>query len=148
MTDFALSLVLSFDGSVLYGPANATPTAAAIGYVVSTHEPIIEGSRSLSTFVSSTHVEYRALVAGARAVTNLSEHRTITSLHIRGDSAAAIEAVDPDHPTKPDDTILRRRIETVRESLDPIPQVSCRTVTRERNHRAHELARRPHRPLE
>jgi ribonuclease HI len=148
MADFGLSLVLSFDGSVLYGPANATPAAAAIGYVVSAHEPIVEGSRSLSTFVSSTHVEYRALVAGVRAVANLSDHRTIASLHIRGDAAAPVEAVDPDHPAEPNDDILQRRVETVRTVVDPIPQVSYRTVSRARNRRAHELARRPHRPLE
>ncbi|WP_299335021.1 reverse transcriptase-like protein [Haloplanus sp.] len=148
MADLGLSLVLSFDGSVLYGPANATPATAAIGYVISAHEPIVEGSRSLSTFVSSTHVEYRALVAGARAVTNVSDHRTVASLHVRGDAVAPVEAVDPDHPTEPNDGILRRRVETVQTMVDPIPQVSYRTVPRARNRRAHELARRPHRQLE
>lgn len=144
MTDLGLSVILAFDGSVLYGPSNAAPTAAAIGYVLSTHEPILEGSRSLSTFVSSTHVEYRALVEGVRAVADIAEHRTVASLHIRGDAAAAIEAVDPDHPTEPSDGVLQRRVETVRELIDPIPQVSYRTVTRTRNQRAHELAQRPH----
>lgn len=148
MTDLGISPILSFDGSVLYGPSNATPRAAGIGYVISTHEPIAEGSRSLSTFVSSTHVEYRALVAGARAVANLSDHRTIASLHVRGDSAAAINSVDPDHSAEPTDTVLRRRVEIVRDLLDEIPQVSYRTVGRTRNQRAHELARRPHQPLE
>lgn len=148
MGDLGLSLILSFDGSVLYGPSNATPTAAAIGYAISTHEPIVEGSRSLSTFVSSTHVEYRALVDAARAVAALSEHRTVASLHIRGDAAAAIEAVDPERPAQPSDDILRRRVEMIQTLLDPIPQVSYRRIARARNHRAHELARRPHRPLD
>ena len=144
MSDLGVSLILSFDGSVLYGPLNADPTAAAIGYVVATHDPILEGSRALSTFVSSTHVEYRALVAGARAVADIADHRTVASLHVRGDSAAAIESVDPDHPAEPSDSILQRRVRTVRDLVDPIPQVSYRPVTRARNHRAHELARRPH----
>ncbi|MFB6255708.1 MAG: reverse transcriptase-like protein [Haloplanus sp.] len=144
MADLGCSLVLSFDGSVLYGPSNATPTAAAIGYVIATHEPIAEGSRSLSTFVSSTHVEYRALVAGVRAVARLSEHRMVASLCVRGDAAAAVNSVDPAHPSEPSDDILRRRVEAIRELVAPIPQVSYRTVSRTRNHRAHELARRPH----
>jgi ribonuclease HI len=146
MADLGCSLVLSFDGSVLYGPSNATPTAAAIGYVIETHEPIVEGSRSLSAFVSSTHVEYRALVAGVRAVAALSEHRSIASLCVRGDAAAAVTAADPDHPTEPSDDVLRRRVGTIRELVAPIPRVSYRTIPRTRNRRAHELARRPHRP--
>lgn len=148
MADLGLSLRLSFDGSVLYGPLNASPTAAAIGYVIETHEPILEGSRSLSAFVSSTHVEYRALVEAVRAVAALSEHRTVASLHVRGDAAAVIEAADPKRPTRPSDDILQRRVETIRALVDPIPQVSYRQVARSRNQRAHELARRPHRPIE
>jgi ribonuclease HI len=140
------SLVLTFDGSVLYGSANARPTAAAIGYVVTAGEPVLEGSRALSTFVSSTHVEYRALVAGARAVAAFADHRPVADLHVRGDAAGVLEAVDPDRPATPGDTIVRRRVETVRELVAPIPTVTYRTIGRGRNARAHELARRPHTP--
>jgi ribonuclease HI len=138
------SLVLSFDGSVLYGPANATPTAAAIGYVVSEGEPLVEGSRSLSAFVSSTAVEYRALVAGARAVAALAAHRDVASVHVRGDAAVVLEAVDPDHPGEAGNDLARRRVATVRDLLEPVPTVTYRTVARGDNRRAHELARRAH----
>ena len=146
--ELGASLVCSFDGSVLYGPENATPTAAAIGYVVSEGAPLVEGSRSLSAFVSSTHVEYRALVAGARAVAALAAHRDVARVHVRGDAAAVIEAVDPGRPGTPDDRMLRRRVGRVRELLDPVPTVTYRTVSRDLNRRAHELARRPHAPVD
>jgi hypothetical protein len=80
-------------------------------------EPLIEGSRALSAFVSSTHVEFRALVAGARAVATLSTHRPVSAVHIRGDAAAVIDTVDPTRPTAPGDAIRRRRVASVRDAL-------------------------------
>jgi ribonuclease HI len=141
-----LSLVLRFDGSVRYGPDNAEPRAAAIGYVAAAGTPLLEGSRALSTFVSSTHVEFRALVAGARAVAALARHRDVAAVHVRGDAAAVLEAVDPDHPGAPGDRVRRRRVETVREALAPIPRVTYRRVGRGANERAHALATRAHNP--
>ena len=141
-----LSLVLRFDGSVRYGPDNAEPQSAAVGYVVSAGGPLVEGSRALSTFVSSTHVEFRALVAGARAVAALARHRAVAAVHVRGDAAAVVEAVDPDHSALPGDRIRQRRVETVREALAPIPRVTYRRVGRATNERAHALATRAHGP--
>lgn len=135
-----LSVVLHFDGSVRYGPENATPTAAAIGYVATAGEPLVAGSRTLSAFVSSTHVEFRALVAGARAVAGLSRHREVSSVHVRGDSAAVIDAADPGRSATAGDEIRERRIEQVRAALSGVPTVTYRTVHRGRNERAHELA--------
>jgi len=145
MTGLRLSLVLRFDGSVHYGPANASPRAAAIGYVVEAGRPLVEGSRSLSTFVSSTHVEFRALVAGARAVAALATHREVSSVHVRGDAAAVIQAVDPSRDATPGDAVRRRRVSIVRDALADVPQVSYRCVKRGKNQRAHALAARPHR---
>lgn len=136
------SLVVSFDGSVLYGPENAAPTAAAVGYVVTAGEPLAVGSQRLSAFVSSTHVEYRALVAAARAVAAVSEHRDVASCHVRGDAATVVEAADPDHPAEPGDRVARHRVATVHDLLAPVPRVTYRTVPRGRNRRAHGLAAR------
>jgi len=142
VTGTALSLVLRFDGSVRYGPENAKPQAAAIGYTITAGDPLVEGSRALSTFVSSTHVEFRALVAGARAAAELATHRRVSSVHVRGDAAAVIDAVDPERSATPGDPIRKRRVEQVHSFLSPIPQVTYRRVGRSRNDRAHTLATR------
>lgn len=144
MSATGLSLVLSFDGSVRYGTDNAEPTAAAIGYAVEATEPLLVGSRALSAYVSSTHVEFRALVAGAQALAALAEHRPVSTVHVRGDAAAVITAVDPSHPTPPGDEIRRRRVESIRAALAPIPTVTYQQVSRGRNERAHALATRAH----
>ena len=135
-----LSVVLRFDGSVRYGPDNTTPTGAAIGYVATAGKGLVAGSRTLSAFVSSTHVEFRALVAGARAVAGLSRHRDVSAVHVRGDAAAVIDAVDPTRPAAAGDEIRRRRVEATRAALAEIPRVTYRMVQREQNERAHELA--------
>ena len=137
-----LSVILRFDGSVLYGADNATPTAASIGFVARAGKPLVEGSRALSAFVSSTHVEYRALVAGARAVSRLRRHRDVAAVHVEGDAAAVVEATDPDHPAVPGDDVLERRVRTVRRLLAPVPTVTYHEVGRDRTRRAHDLARR------
>ncbi len=139
-----LSVILRFDGSVLYGPDNATPTSAAVGFVARAGDPLVEGSRALSAFVSSTHVEYRALVAGARAVSRLDRHRNVAAVHVQGDAAAVVEATDPDHPAVPGDDVLERRVRTVRRLLAPVPTVTYREVDRGQTERAHDLARRAH----
>ena len=119
MTALGRSLVLRFDGSVRYGPNNADPRAAAIGYVVEETGPVLEGCREVSAFVSSTHVEFRALVAGARAVAALAERERVSDVHVRGDSAAVIGTVDPTSATAVGGDICRRRAERVRELLEP-----------------------------
>jgi ribonuclease HI len=147
MNEFGRSLVLQFDGSVRYGPENATPQTAAIGFVVSEAAPLIEGSRELSAFVSSTHVEFRALVAGAQAVRALRDHERVSTVHVRGDAAAVIDTVDPSRQRAVGDDICQRRAERVRDSLAPIPTVTYRCVGRTANERAHELATRAYGPL-
>lgn len=142
MNDLGRSLVLRFDGSVRYGPDNATPQTAAIGYVVTETEPLVEGSQELSAFVSSVHAEFRALVAGVRAVTGLQTHERVSAVHVRGDAAAVIDTVDPGQGSTVDDDICRRRAERVRDALEPIPRVTYRHVRRGENERAHELATR------
>jgi ribonuclease HI len=138
--------VLRFDGSVRYGPDNATPKAAAIGYVVVESDPLLEGSRELSTFVSSTHVEFRALVAGVHAVTALREHDRVSGVHVRGDAAAVIDTVDPDRRSTVHDNICQRRAKRIQKALSPIPTVTYRCVGRAENERAHELATRAYKP--
>ena len=140
MSRLGRSLVLRFDGSVRYGPDNADPRAAAVGYVVEEARPVLEGCRELSAFVSSTHVEFRALVAGARAVAELAERDRVSDVHVRGDSAAVIETVDPSRPTGVGGDVCRRRTKRVRELLEPVPTVTYRRVGRGKNDRAHELA--------
>lgn len=139
-----LSVRLAFDCSVRYGPDNASPRSAAIGYVATAGSPLLVGSRQLSAFVSSTHAEFRALVEGAQAVAALGRHRRISDLHVRGDAAAVIEAVDPERPGSPGDRIRRRRVGLVRDAVAPIPRVTYRRVDRQRNERAHRLATRGH----
>ena len=69
---FGPSLCLYFDASVLYGPDNGTPTSAAIGFLVesgvTTH---VERSIPVDAFVSSSHLEYRALLEAVRAVDHI-----------------------------------------------------------------------------
>lgn len=139
-----LSVRLAFDCSVRYGPDNADPRSAAIGYVATAGDPLLVGSWQLSAFVSSTHAEFRALAEAARAVAALGRHRRISDLHVRGDAAAVIEAVDPDRPGSPGDRIRRRRVALVRDAFAPIPRVTYRRVDRDRNARAHQLATRGH----
>ncbi len=140
MTGVGHSLVLRFDGSVRYGPNDATPRTAAIGYVIEAANPLIEGSRELSAFVSSTHVEFRALVAGAQAVGELTDHHQVSAVHVRGDAAAVIDTVDPSRPAGVDDAICRRRAKRVHEALAPVPTVTYRHVERYENERPHKLA--------
>lgn len=146
MSDFGRSLVVRFDGSVRYGPDNATPQTAAIGYVVAEADPLVEGSRELSAFVSSTHVEFRALLAGVRAVMALRRHERVSAVHVRGDAAAVIETVDPDRDRPAGDDICRRRTERIRDALGPIPTVTYRRVGRGANKPAHDLATRAYSP--
>jgi ribonuclease HI len=140
VTELGRSLILRFDGSVRYGSDNATPQAAAIGYVVEEARPVVEGSRQISAFVSSTHVEFRALVAGAQAVAAIADRDRISDVHVRGDAAAVIDTVDPASATAVGDDICQRRAERVRELLEAATSVTYRSVRRSKNSRAHELA--------
>ncbi len=142
--DFAPSLSLYFDASVHYGPDNATPTSAAVGFLVesgtTTH---IERSMAVDAFVSTAHLEYRALLEAVRAVTNADDR--VASLHVHGDADAVLRAVDPDNPATPGDRICRTRVEAVRDAVAEIPVVTYRVVGRKENDRAHRLARSGHR---
>ncbi|MBX0286263.1 hypothetical protein [Haloarcula salinisoli] len=142
--DFAPSLSLYFDASVHYGPDNATPTSAAVGFLVesgaTTH---IERSVPVDAFVSTAHLEYRALLEAVRAVAETGER--VASLHIHGDADAVIRAVDPDHPATPGDRVCRTRVDAIRDAVAEIPVVTYRVVGRGENERAHRLARAGHR---
>jgi ribonuclease HI len=141
---FGPSLSLYFDASVHYGPDNATPTSAAVGFLVesgaTTH---VERSVPVDTFVSSAHLEYRALLEAVRAVAETDDR--VASLHVHGDADAVIRAVDPDHSATPDDRIARRRVDAIHEAVAGIPVVTYRAVGRGENRRAHRLARAGHR---
>jgi len=141
---FAPSLSLYFDASVPYRSDNATPTSAAVGFLIesgaTTH---VERSLPIDAFVSSAHLEYRALLAAVRAVEATDDR--VASLHVHGDADAVIRAVDPDHPATPGDRICRRRVTAIREAVAPIPVVTYRVVGRGENRRAHDLARAGHR---
>jgi len=140
---FGPSLSLYFDASVLYGPDNATPTSAAVGFLVesgsTTH---VERSMPVDAFVSSAHLEYRALLEAVRTVA-ASDDR-VASLHVHGDADAVIRAVDPDHPATPTDPVVRHRVVAIRDAVDQIPVVTYRVVNRGENQRAHALARNGH----
>ncbi|MDS0260470.1 hypothetical protein NDI56_13780 [Haloarcula sp. S1CR25-12] len=143
-TDFAPSLLLYFDASVHYGADNATPTSAAVGFLVesgvTTH---IERSLAVDAFVATAHLEYRALLEAVRAVTATGDR--VASLHVHGDADAVIRAVDPDHPAEPGDRICRDRVDAIRAAVADIPVVTYRAVRRGENERAHDLARAGHR---
>ncbi|WP_254279994.1 hypothetical protein [Haloarcula marina] len=137
------SLLLYFDASVRYGPDHATPTSAAVGFLVEDgSETVIEESIRVDAFVSSSQLEYRALVEAVRAVE--AYPTTVASLHVHGDADAVIRAVDPQHPTTPDDRLARHRVAAVRECVADIPLVTYRAVGRDENERAHDLARAGH----
>jgi len=141
------SLLAYFDASVHYGPDNATPVSAAIGFLVEDGvETYVERSLAVEAFVSSAALEHRALVETVRAVADRFDR--VSSLHLHGDADAALRATDPDHPAEPTDPVARRRVREVRELLADVPVVTYRSVDRSRNARAHDLARQGHRDRE
>jgi len=136
-------VLASFDASVHYGPDNATPVSAAVGFLVEDGvETYVERSLAVEAFVSSAALEQRALVETVRAVADRFDR--VSSLHLHGDADAALRATDPAHPAEPSDPIARRRVREVRELLGDVPVVTYRAVDRSRNRRAHALARRGH----
>ncbi|MBX0297194.1 reverse transcriptase-like protein [Haloarcula nitratireducens] len=137
------SLLLYFDASVLYADDNATPTSAAVGFLVEDGSAaVIERSMRIDAFVSSAHLEYRALLEAVRAVE--AYPTTVASLHVHGDADAVLRAVDPQHHAMPEDRVAQRRVESIREWVADIPVVTYRAVGRGENERAHELARAGH----
>ena len=137
------SLLLYFDASVRYADDNATPTSAAVGFVVGDGtETLVEGSLPVRTFVSSAHLEYRALLEAVQAVDAMDGR--VASLHVHGDADAVIDAVDPATDTTPGDPVTRRRTEAIRAAVDPIPRVTYRVIGRGENGRAHDLAQAGH----
>ena len=139
----APTLLASFDASVLYEADNATPSSAAVGvYVTDGAETYCERSLSVDAFVSSTALEYRALVEAASAVTAAAD--TASAVHFRGDADVVLRTTDPDRPAEPSDRLLRRRVATVRAAVADVPEVTYRTIPRESNREAHRLARAGH----
>jgi ribonuclease HI len=137
------SLLLYFDASVRYAGDNATPTSAAVGFVVGDGtETLVEGSFPVRTFVSSAHLEYRALLEAVQAVAGMDGR--IASLHVHGDADAVVDAVDPATDAEPGDRIRRQRTEEIRAAVDSIPRVTYRAVGRGENERAHALAQAGH----
>ncbi|WP_276270856.1 reverse transcriptase-like protein [Haloarcula litorea] len=140
----APSLLLYFDASVHYGADNASPTSAAVGYHVDDGaETVVEGSERVDAFVSSAHLEFRALLEAVRAVEGLGTR--VASLHVHGDADAVVRAVDPEESATPSDRITRRRVERIRDAVADVPVVTYRAVGRGENERAHALARAAHR---
>jgi len=144
MTVATPSLLAYFDASVHYGPDNATPVSAAVGFLVEDGvETYIEQSMHVDAFVSSAALELRALVETVRAVVDRFDR--VSSVHLHGDADAALRSTDPAHPAEPTDAVGRRRVREARDLLADVPVVTYRAVDRSRNARAHELARRGHR---
>ena len=142
-TQFPPSLVLSFDASVHYGPAHAHPVSGAIGYLVEEGtETVLRGSERVDHLVSSSALEFRALLEAARAVDRTFDR--VASLHVRGDADFFVDAVDPRLDAMPECGVSRRRVERIRALLDPVPTVTYRVVPRGLNDRAHRLARAGH----
>ncbi|MFC6973695.1 hypothetical protein ACFQL1_01790 [Halomicroarcula sp. GCM10025709] len=136
-------LLVSFDASLRYAADNATPTSAAVGYVVTDGlESLAERSVPVEAFVSSAALELRALVEAARMVSEIAP--TASSVHVSGDADAAVHVADPTHPATPSSDVARRRVETIRSCFADIPVVTYRVVPRQANDRAHELARAGH----
>jgi ribonuclease HI len=140
---FPPSLTCSFDASVHYGPDHATPVSAAVGFHVEEGTRTrIEGSRRVPNVVSSSALEFRALLAAARAIDERFD--AVASIHVRGDADAVIESVDPRREATPTGRIERRRVERIRRLFESIPTVTYRIVDRHANERAHALARAGH----
>ncbi|GGO01590.1 hypothetical protein GCM10009030_35420 [Haloarcula pellucida] len=137
------SLLLYFDASVLYGSDDGTPTSAAVGFLVEDGTTtVIERSLAVDAFVSSAHLEYRALLEAVRAVE--AYPTTVTSLHVHGDADAVLRAVDPTAAATPSDRVVRRRVDAIHECVADVPVVTYRAVERGENERAHRLARAGH----
>jgi len=137
------SLLAYFDASLLYGDDNATPTSAAVGVLVEDGtETYCRRSLSVDAFVSSTALEYRALTEAAHTVARRFDD--VGAVHFHGDADAAIHAADPDHPADPSNRVTRRRVATIRNAVADVPVVTYRAIPRDRNCRAHRLARAGH----
>lgn len=145
MTHVALapSLLAYFDASIHHGADNATPTSAAVGFLVEDGtETYVERSLAVDAFVSSAALEYRSLLETVRAVDATFE--AVSSLHVHGDADAVLRAVDPGTPARPSDGVERRRVAAIRDAVADVPLVTYRSIPRTDNERAHRLARRGH----
>lgn len=137
-------LLAGFDASLRYADDNATPTSAAVGAVVTDGaRTYAERSLAVDAFVSSTTLEFRALLEAVRAVDEAFDD--VAALHVRGDADAVVRAVDPDHHADAPGPVARRRVEAVRALVADIPVVTYRSIPRARNRRAHDLAQAGHR---
>lgn len=142
-TVVSLSLLAYFDTSVLYGDDNATPTSVAVDVLVEDGtETYCWQPLSIDAFVSGTTLEYRALADTTRAVaTQIDE---ASAVHFSGDADVVIRAADPGHPAKPSDHPACHRLATTRDAVTDVPVVTYRAIPRDRNRRAHRLAREGH----
>jgi ribonuclease HI len=137
------SLLVYFDASVRYAGDNATPTSAAVGFVVGDGiRTLLKQSLPVRTFVSSAHLEYRALLEAVQAVAAMDGR--IAALHVHGDADAVIDTVDPGVDATPGDRVTERRVEAIRAAVADVPTVTYRAVSRDENQRAHDLAQRGH----
>jgi ribonuclease HI len=129
---------------VLYAEDNATPTSAAVGYVLTDgSETLRAESVPIEAFVSSAHLEFRALLEAVRAVD--AHVPDPPSVHVHGDADVVIRTVDQSEPATPGDRLTRHRVEEIRDLVADVPVVTYRAVKRGRNERAHEVARAGHR---
>ena len=142
--DWSVPLLLYFDASILYAEDNATPRSAAVGYVFENGSATLyTGSIPIDAFISSAHLEYRALVEATRKLAERTE--SPRSLHIHGDADDVIQTVDPSQPASSGDRITRRRVDRIRRYTEAIPVVTYRSIERGHNTHAHEAARAGHR---
>lgn len=137
------SLLAYFDASLRYADDNATPASAAVGVLVEDGvTTYVERSLAVDAFVSSSALEFRALVETARAVDERFDQ--VSALHVHGDADAVVRAADPASPAEPSSTVAHRRIERTRDLLADVPVVTYRAVSRSENERAHALAAAGH----
>jgi len=137
------SLLAYFDASLRYGEDNATPTSAAVGVLVEDGTTTyVERSLAVDAFVSSSALEFRALLETARAVDERFDR--VSALHVHGDADAVVRAADSSSPAEPSDPVARRRVERTRTLLADVPVVTYRSVPRSENERAHALAAAGH----
>ena len=142
--EFPPSLQVAFDASVHYGPDHARPDSGAIGFLMEEGMTVhLRRSERVPHLVSSTALEYRALLAAVRAVRERFDR--VASLHIQGDADVVLDAVEQSVDFWPSGSIEQRRTRSIQQLIAPIHTVTYQRVPRELNERAHELAQAGHR---
>lgn len=138
-----------FDASYL-PPDHENGPSAAVGYVVTDARGNLISRRgySLRNFVSSTHVEYQALIEALTFVDGLD---SIEQVYVYGDAESVIECVKPDGEASPNDRTTSKFARKARTALERFDHCHLRTFQygenskpRDKNTRADALARRGH----